>query len=47
VGWDKDGDHNVVNGDSVEPLPVVAKDDDWQIRYNTRWVSKDWPTSAP
>jgi hypothetical protein len=47
VGWDKDGDHNVVDGDSVEPLPVVAKDDDWRIRYNTRWVSKDWPTSAP
>jgi tetratricopeptide (TPR) repeat protein len=47
VGWDKDGDHNVVSGDSVEPLPVVAKDDDWRIRYNTRWVSKDWPTSTP
>jgi hypothetical protein len=47
VGWDKDGDHNVVDGDSVEPLPVVAKDDDWRIRYNTRWVPKDWPTSAP
>ncbi len=47
VGWDKDGDYNVVNGDSVEPLPVVAKDDDWRIRYNTRWVSKDWPTTAP
>jgi hypothetical protein len=46
VGWDKDGDHNVVDGDSVEPLPVVAKDDDWRIRYNTRWVSKDWPTTA-
>jgi len=47
VGWDKDGDHNVVSGDSVEPLPVYAKDDAWQIRYNTRWVSRDWPTSAP
>jgi tetratricopeptide (TPR) repeat protein len=47
VGWDKDGDYNVVDGDSVEPLPVVAKDDDWRIRYNTRWVSKDWPTTAP
>jgi tetratricopeptide (TPR) repeat protein len=47
VGWDKDGDHNVVTGDSVEPLPVVAEDDDWRIRYNTRWVSKDWPTTAP
>jgi len=47
VGWDKDGDHNVVNGDSVEPLPVIAEDDDWRIRYNTRWVPKDWPTTAP
>jgi len=47
VGWDKDGDHNVVNGHRVEPLPVVAKDDDWQIRYNTRWVSRDWPATAP
>jgi hypothetical protein len=47
VGWDKDGDHNVVTGDSVEPLPVVAEDDDWRIRYNTRWVSRDWPTTAP
>jgi tetratricopeptide (TPR) repeat protein len=47
VGWDKDGDHNVVNGDSVEPLPVFAEDDHWRIRYNTRWVPKDWPTTAP
>jgi len=47
VGWDKDGDHNVVTGDRVEPLPVVAKDDDWRIRYNTRWVSRDWPTTVP
>jgi hypothetical protein len=47
VGWDKDGDHNVVSGDSVEPLPVVAEDDDWRIRYNTRWMSKDWPATAP
>jgi hypothetical protein len=47
VGWDKDGDHNVVHGDRVEPLPVVAKDDDWRIRYNTRWVPKDWPATAP
>ncbi len=47
VGWDKDGDHNVVDGDSVEPLPVIAGDDDWRIRYNTRWVPKDWPTTAP
>jgi len=46
VGWDKDGDHNVVDGDTVEPLPVPepdspsAADDasDWRLRYNTRWV---------
>lgn len=24
VGWDKDGDHNVVTGDTVEPFPVPA-----------------------
>jgi len=47
VGWDKDGDYNVVTGNSVEPLPVVAEDDSWRIRYNTRWVSRDWPTTDP
>jgi hypothetical protein len=47
VGWDKDGDHNIVRGDSVEPLPVIAEDDDWRIRYNTRWVPRDWPTTTP
>jgi len=47
VGWDKDGDHNIVSGDTVEPLPVVAKDDDWRIRYNTRWVSSDRATARP
>jgi hypothetical protein len=48
VGWDKDGDHNVVDGDTVEPLPVVAGvGDDWRIRYNTRWVPKDWPAREP
>jgi len=44
VGWDKDGDHNVVSGDRVEPLPVVAEDDIWRIRYNTRWVFSDRAT---
>ncbi|HEY5657543.1 MAG TPA: VCBS repeat-containing protein, partial [Myxococcota bacterium] len=44
VGWDKDGDHNVVDGDRVEPLPVSAEaGDDWRIRYNTRWVPRDAP----
>jgi tetratricopeptide (TPR) repeat protein len=46
VGWDKDGDHNVVGGDRVEPLPVVAEDDDWRIRYNTRWVPRDRMTAG-
>ncbi len=45
VGWDKDGDHNVVGGDRVGPLPVAdspATDgDDWRLRYNTRWVPGD------
>jgi tetratricopeptide (TPR) repeat protein len=44
VGWDKEGSYNVVNGDTVEPLPVIAEaGDDWRVRYNTRWVSGDWP----
>ncbi len=48
VGWDKDADHNVVNGDTVEPLPVVAKaGDDWRTRYNTRWVPRDSPAREP
>jgi len=39
VGWDKDGDHNVVGGDTVEPLPVVSEDaGEWRLRYDTRWV---------
>jgi len=54
VGWDKDGDHNVVEGDTVEPLPVPTIDDhsgsesdesDWRLRYNTRWVG--WNAFAP
>lgn len=51
VGWDKDSDHNVACGDTVEPLPFHGMEDqeygrqppppprdDWQQRYNTRWV---------
>jgi hypothetical protein len=44
VGWEKDGDHNVVDGDTVDPLPESdagtkkAAPDDWRIQYNTRWV---------
>lgn len=50
VGWDKDADHNVVEGDTVDPLPTedlsnaretLEDEDDWQLRYNTRWVPGD------
>jgi hypothetical protein len=47
VGWDKDGDHNIVAGDRVEPLPVAAADDGWRLLYNTRGVPRDWPATAP
>jgi hypothetical protein len=40
VGWDKDADHNVIEGDTVEPLPVASRGD-WPARYNTRWVARD------
>jgi Flp pilus assembly protein TadD len=40
VGWDKDADHNVVDGDTVEPLPVGAGGKGG-ADYNTRWVSGD------
>ena len=51
VGWEKDGDYNVVDGDTVEPLPVgkvnataePLDETDWQVKYNTRWVpSNPW-----
>ncbi len=39
VGWEKDGDHNVIAGDRIAPLPVaISSDDDWWLKYNTRWV---------
>ena len=47
VGWDKDADHNVVERDMVDPLPtedesgirtILDSEDDWRLRYNTRWV---------
>lgn len=41
VGWDKDGDPNVVDGETIEPLPVASEEDDWRVRYNTRWVPRD------
>jgi hypothetical protein len=40
VGWDKDADHNVVEGDTVEPLPV-AGGKDRAAEFNTRWVRAD------
>jgi hypothetical protein len=40
VGWDKDADHNVVEGDTVEPLPV-ANGTDRAAEFNSRWVRKD------
>lgn len=47
VGWEKDGDYNVVDGDTVEPLPVGGADPDWRRRYNTRWVSHHAFAPAP
>ncbi|MEE9295004.1 MAG: FG-GAP-like repeat-containing protein [Phycisphaerae bacterium] len=46
VGWEKDADYNVVNGDTVEPLPIAEAripmhDEDWRLKYNTRWVPRD------
>ncbi len=50
LGWEKDGDHNVVSGDRVGPLPAQGAaerslaptdEDDWRLRYNTRWVPRD------
>jgi hypothetical protein len=48
VGWDKDSDHNVVDGETVEPLPIsAAVGDDYRARYNTRFVPRDQPARAP
>ena len=47
VGWDKDEDYNVVDGDRVIPLPGARTSDQagppeapegWRLRYNTRWT---------
>lgn len=40
VGWDKDADHNVVEGDTVAPLPV-AGGVDLAPEFNTRFVRAD------
>jgi cytochrome c-type biogenesis protein CcmH/NrfG len=48
VGWNKDGDHNVVDGDRVEPLPEVAGADSvWRTRYNRRFVARDGSVREP
>ena len=41
VGWDKDGDPNVIDGHTVEPLPVIAADSSERLRRDTRWVPRD------
>ncbi|MCH7886271.1 MAG: VCBS repeat-containing protein, partial [Planctomycetes bacterium] len=55
VGWDKDGDLNVTTGLTVAPLPrndpnqsllMSSPHDDWDHRYNTRWVPRDRFTPA-
>ncbi len=39
IGWEKDADHNVVDGDTVEPYPTTdSSEQDWHLKYNTRWV---------
>lgn len=41
VGWDKDGDTNVIDGDTIEPFPVTAAgDQEWRTEYNTRWIPR-------
>lgn len=40
VGWDKDADPNVVDGDTVEPLPVTDRSA-WWWETATRWVPRD------
>lgn len=56
-GWDKDGDHNVADGETVGPLPKSIVSDpaatdneaiaDWELEYNTRWVPRDFFDQAP
>lgn len=44
VGWDKDEDHNVIGGTTIEPLPGgVPPDDAQRARYHTRFVPRDAP----
>jgi hypothetical protein len=39
VGWDKDADHNVIDGGTVEPLPIEPeRRGGWELEYSTRWV---------
>ncbi len=42
VGWDKDADHNVIDGDRIEPLPVMTADaDGTPAHLDTRWISRN------
>lgn len=56
IGWEKDEDHNVVTGDTVEPLPaqgdspdaaLTAELHDWRLEYNTRWVAHRFTVPKP
>ncbi len=45
MGWDKDGDANVIDGEKVEPLPYETAyerpDPTWQQEWNTRFAPWD------
>ena len=42
VGWDKDADHNVIDGDRIEPLPVETADANGSPAHgDTRWISRN------
>ena len=50
VGWNREDNANAVGGDRVHPLPRDPdaadrpdwdEEDDWRLRYNTRWVPRN------
>jgi hypothetical protein len=45
-GWIKEADPNTLPDRGVEPLPdtstATLDGDDWQLKYNTRWVPANW-----
>ena len=41
-GWDKDADHNVRSGDTVEPWPVHGQDDQTYGRIPSPLAGADW-----